>query len=213
MKKVAYIAYLLLFTMSFQNQAISKTIDVAVVAGGCFWCVEADFEQIPGVIEAISGYTGGVTENPTYKDVTKGGTGHYEAVEIIYDAEIISYKQLIDIFWRTIDPTDALGQFCDRGQSYQTAIFVKDASEEKIALSSKLEAQQVLNKKIVTPIIYFSKFYPAENYHQDYYKGENFVITRYGLVKQSKAYKYYRKGCGRDIRLVDLWGSKPLIAK
>ena len=164
MKKVAYIAYLLLFTMSFQNQAISKTIDVAVVAGGCFWCVEADFEQIPGVIEAISGYTGGVTENPTYKDVTKGGTGHYEAVEIIYDAEIIGYKQLIDIFWRTIDPTDALGQFCDRGQSYQTAIFVKDASEEKIALSSKLEAQQVLNKKIVTPIIYFSKFYPKLNF-------------------------------------------------
>lgn len=213
MKKIFCIIYVLLLTVSIPNQTISKTIDLAFVAGGCFWCVEADFEQIPGVIEAISGFTGGTTENPTYKEVTRGGTGHFEAVKIIYDTEIISYKQLIDIFWRTIDPTDKWGQFCDRGQSYQTAIFVKSKLEKKIALESKLKAQQILNKNIVTPIIYFTKFYAADKSHQDYYKGENFTITRYGLVKQSKAYKFYRKGCGRDTRLKDLWGSKALIAK
>jgi peptide-methionine (S)-S-oxide reductase len=185
---------------------------LAYVAGGCFWCVEADFEKIPGVIGVVSGYTGGQTENPTYKEVVKGGTGHFEAVKIIYDKDIINYRQIMDTFWRTVDPTDKQGQFCDRGQSYQTAIFVTNMAEKEIASHSKILAQQILGKEIVTPILNFSKFFDAEDYHQDYYKGENLIFTRFGLVKQSKAYKYYRKGCGRDARLKILWGSAAIIA-
>jgi peptide-methionine (S)-S-oxide reductase len=178
-----------------------------VVAGGCFWCVEADFERVRGVKEAVSGYTGGTTVNPTYKQVSKGGTGHYEAVKISYDSGQIDLPELYDLFFRSIDPTDAGGQFCDRGQSYSTAIFVSNAAEKAAAQQAKSKAEAELGKRIVTPILPAKAFYDAEGYHQDYYKGTKRVLTRFGPIPQKDAYKRYRKGCGRDARIKELWGS------
>lgn len=178
-----------------------------VVAGGCFWCVEADFEKVPGVGDVVSGYTGGTTRNPTYKDVTRGGTGHYEAVKIPYDPSKVSLERLLALFFRSIDPTDDEGQFCDRGDSYRTAIFVSDAAEKAAAERAKAEAQAALGLKIRTPILEAAPFYKAEDYHQNYYKGTNRVITRFGVVQQSDAYKRYRKGCRRDDRVRQLWGA------
>lgn len=178
-----------------------------LVAGGCFWCVEADFEKVKGVREVVSGYTGGKTANPTYKQVTKGGSGHYEAVKIIYDASRVDTRRLYDLFFRSVDPTDAGGQFCDRGQSYRTAIFVKDAAERQAAEAAKAAAEAELGRKIVTPILNAGAFYDAEDYHQDYYKGTKRVLTRFGAIKQSDAYKRYRTACGRDARVKQLWGS------
>lgn len=152
----------------------------AVVAGGCFWCVEADFESVPGVREVISGYTGGTLPEPTYEDVSAGGTGHYEAVQIVYDSDRISYAELMQLFFRSIDPTDADGQFCDRGDSYRTAIFVATPEERATAEAAKREAQAELGQKVVTPIRKASTFWPAEDYHQDYYKGRNIILTRAG---------------------------------
>ncbi|MCR8549554.1 peptide-methionine (S)-S-oxide reductase MsrA [Salipiger sp. P9] len=178
-----------------------------VVAGGCFWCVEADFEKVPGVISAVSGYTGGSVKNPGYKQVSRGGTGHYEAVKITYDSARVSRDQLYAMFFRSVDPTDAGGQFCDRGDSYRTAIFVSDPAEKAAADSAKAEAQAALGQKIVTPILQADTFWKAEDYHQNYYKGDNIVLTRFGPIKQSKAYKRYRDACGRDQRVRQLWGS------
>lgn len=178
-----------------------------IVAGGCFWCVESDFERVRGVKEAISGYTGGTTSNPTYKQVTSGRTGHYEAVRIMYDSGQVDLPRLYDLFFRSIDPTDAGGQFCDRGQSYATAIFVSNAAEKAAAAAAKAKAQAELGQTIVTPILDATPFYEAEDYHQDYYKGSKRVLTRYGAIRQSEAYKRYRKGCGRDARIEQLWGS------
>lgn len=178
------------------------------VAGGCFWCVESDFEQVKGVKEVISGYTGGTVKNPSYKQVTRGGTGHFEAVQIQYDPSVISSAQLLHMFFRSVDPTDADGQFCDRGDSYRTAIFVSDPAEKAIAETAKANAQKALGRKIVTPILSAKPFYPAEGYHQDYYKGDNIVITRFGPIKQSNAYKRYRASCGRDKRVKQLWGDQ-----
>lgn len=178
-----------------------------VVAGGCFWCVEADFERVRGVKEAVSGYTGGTVANPTYKQVTSGGTGHYEAVRITYDSAVIDKDQLFDLFFRSIDPTDAGGQFCDRGQSYATAIFVSDSAERAAATRAKAAAEAELGRKVVTPILEATAFYEAEDYHQDYYKGTKRVLTRFGPIPQNEAYKRYRTGCGRDARIKELWGS------
>ncbi|SHH60818.1 peptide-methionine (S)-S-oxide reductase MsrA [Marivita hallyeonensis] len=178
-----------------------------VVAGGCFWCVEADFERVRGVKEVVSGYTGGTTDNPTYKQVTGGRTGHYEAVKIIYDSGRISQNQLYDMFFRSIDPTDAGGQFCDRGQSYATAIFVSDSAQKAAAEQAKAKAQAELGQRIVTPILSAKAFFEAEDYHQNYYKGTNRVLTRFGPIKQSEAYKRYRTACGRDARIKQLWGN------
>ncbi|WP_416883894.1 peptide-methionine (S)-S-oxide reductase MsrA [Marivita sp.] len=178
-----------------------------VVAGGCFWCVEADFERVRGVKEAVSGYTGGTVANPTYKQVTGGRTGHYEAVKITYDSAVVDRDRLFNLFFRSIDPTDAGGQFCDRGQSYATAIFVSNAAERAAAEKAKADAQAALGREIVTPILDASAFYEAEDYHQDYYKGTNRVLTRFGPIPQNEAYKRYRKGCGRDARIEELWGS------
>ncbi len=188
------------------NARAGETRDI-VVAGGCFWCVEADFERVQGVKEAVSGYTGGTTANPTYKDVTRGGTGHYEAVKITYDSGIVDRARLYDLFFRSIDPTDAGGQFCDRGQSYATAIFVSNAAERAAAENAKAQAEAELGRKIVTPILNAKAFYDAEEYHQDYYKGTKRVLTRFGAISQKDAYKRYREGCGRDARIRDLWGS------
>ena len=178
----------------------------AIVAGGCFWCVESDFEGVDGVKSVVSGYTGGSTANPTYKQVTKGGSGHYEAVVITYEDSIISYDQLMHMFFRSVDPTDAGGQFCDRGESYRTAVFVANDAERKIAETAKKKARRDLGRKIVTPILNASAFYPAEEYHQDYYKKTERVLTRRGPKTKANAYKFYRKACGRDKRVKELWG-------
>lgn len=176
------------------------------VAGGCFWCVEADFEKVKGVSEVISGYTGGTVENPTYKQVTRGGTGHYEAVQIIYDPSVIDARSLLGMFLRSVDPTDAGGQFCDRGESYRSAIFVSDPREKAVAQEVISRAQDALGQKIVTPILPRATFYLAEDYHQDYYKGDKLILTRFGPKRQSEAYKAYRDACGRDARVRELWG-------
>ncbi|MFD0910967.1 peptide-methionine (S)-S-oxide reductase MsrA [Ruegeria arenilitoris] len=181
--------------------------ETLTVAGGCFWCVEADFESVPGVIEAVSGYTGGTTPNPTYSQVTSGGTGHFEAVQITFDPARVSRETLLSLFFRSVDPTDAGGQFCDRGESYRTAIFVSDTGEKALAERSKAEAQRALSQAIVTPVLPLGSFYPAEAYHQDYYKGKKLVFTRFGPKRQLNAYKAYRKACGRDARVRQLWGS------
>lgn len=177
------------------------------VAGGCFWCVEADFEKVGGVIGVVSGYTGGTTENPTYKQVTRGGTGHYEAVQIRFDPDRISRSTLLDMFLRSIDPTDAGGQFCDRGESYRTAIFVANQDERNIAQGAIDRAQSDLGQPIVTPILPATPFFKAEDYHQDYYKGGSLVLTRSGPKSQASAYKFYRDACGRDARVGQLWGA------
>jgi peptide-methionine (S)-S-oxide reductase len=184
----------------------------AIVAGGCFWCVEADFEKVAGVRSVVSGYTGGNVANPTYKQVTKGGTGHYEAVEITFDNAKISYDQIIRLFLRSVDPTDAGGQFCDRGDSYRTAIFVSDAAQKASADAAVAEAKAILGT-VVTPVLKAGPFWTAEDYHQDYYKGDGIVITRAGPKKQSNAYKFYRDGCGRDARVKAVWGTEAAFAK
>jgi peptide-methionine (S)-S-oxide reductase len=173
------------------------TADKAIFAGGCFWCMESDFEKLEGVTEVISGFTGGTLENPTY-----GGnhTGHYEAVEITFDPNIVTYQGLLEHFWVNIDPFDAKGQFCDKGFSYLSAIFVADEKERELAeLSKQSVITQFPNQKVVTPILPSTTFYPIkgnESYHQDYYK------------KNSVRYKLYRWNCGRDQRLTDIWGDK-----
>lgn len=179
----------------------------AYFAGGCFWCVESDFESVPGVGEVISGFSGGDLKNPTYKQVSKGGTGHYEAVEIRYDPEKVSYDELLRLFFRSVDPTDAGGQFCDRGDSYRTAIFVRTQKELDSAMAARAEAEKALGQKIVTAILRFDAFYPAEDYHQNYYKGSDFVLTRRGPKRMKDAYEFYRNACGRDQRIKELWGS------
>ncbi len=189
------------------KKAEARDIQEMVVAGGCFWCVEADFEKVRGVSEVVSGYTGGTVSNPTYRQVVGGGTGHYEAVRIVYDADRVSYRQLLDLFFRSVDPTDAGGQFCDRGDSYRTAIFVSNAAEQSAAEAAKSAAQAELGQRIVTPILQASAFYEAEDYHQDYYKGRSIVLTRGGPKSQAEAYRFYRQGCGRDARVAQLWGS------
>ena len=171
---------------------------VATFAGGCFWCVESDFDHVPGVLRTISGYTGGGLAEPTYKDVSRGGTGHREAVQIVSDAQITSYAQLLDVFWRSVDPTDADGQFCDRGESYRTGIYASDGEQLRLAETSKLDLQasKLLGEPIVTPVQLAGEFYPAETYHQGYY------------AKNPVRYKLYRYSCGRDTRVEDLWGKQ-----
>ncbi|MBQ4807719.1 peptide-methionine (S)-S-oxide reductase MsrA [Phaeobacter sp. HS012] len=195
------------------HQAHAQSVETLTVAGGCFWCVESDFESVPGVLSAVSGYTGGNTKSPTYKQVTAGGTGHYEAVQIRFDPTMVTRKQLLSMFLRSVDPTDADGQFCDRGDSYRTAIFTSSADQTSVAKAAKSEAQSALGQTIVTPILPATAFYPAEAYHQDYYKGRKLVLTRFGPKRQSEAYKRYRKACGRDARVLQLWGDAAPFAK
>ncbi|WP_299421934.1 peptide-methionine (S)-S-oxide reductase MsrA [uncultured Shimia sp.] len=207
LKTVALSVLILLGGLAHGHRAHAMGTDTLVVAGGCFWCVESDFESVPGVRGVVSGYSGGSTKNPSYKDVTKGGSGHYEAVKITFDPDTVTRETLLDMFFRSVDPTDAGGQFCDRGDSYRTAIFVANKVEQGLAESAKAKAQAQLGQTIVTPILREGKFYKAEAYHQDYYKGSKIVLTRFGPKKQSEAYKRYRKACGRDARVKALWGS------
>ncbi|MGC9419615.1 MAG: peptide-methionine (S)-S-oxide reductase MsrA [Rhodovulum sp.] len=194
------------------NQARAADLQTAVVAGGCFWCVEADFEKVKGVREVVSGFTGGTVTNPSYKQVTRGGTGHYEAVEITYDADVISYRQILSLFFRSVDPTDAGGQFCDRGDSYRTAIFVSGPAEKQVAEAAKAEAASRLGRTVVTPILNAKPFYKAEEYHQNYYKKGDLVLTRFGPKSKAEAYKRYREACGRDARVRQLWGDRAPFA-
>jgi methionine-S-sulfoxide reductase len=168
---------------------------VAIFATGCFWCTESDFEKVPGVYEAVSGYTGGSVDNPTYEKVSAGGTGHAEAVEVYYDPEQVTYEQLLDKFWHTTDFLDAGGQFCDRGDQYRSALFPIDEEQKQLAEKSKMALAKSgkFDRPITTEITPASTFYPAEDYHQDYYE------------KNSWRYNYYRWGCGRDQRLEALW--------
>ena len=178
----------------------TASADKAIFAGGCFWCMESDFEKLDGVTDVISGFTGGTVKNPTYRG---NHDGHYEAVEVTYDPAKVSYKELLDYYWVNIDPFDARGQFCDKGFSYLSAIFVANDKEKKLAEESRNKViKQFPNQKVVTPIINTSIFYPIkgeESYHQNYYKNN------------SVRYKYYRWSCGRDQRLKDIWGDKATV--
>jgi peptide-methionine (S)-S-oxide reductase len=179
--------------------SIQLSYATATFAGGCFWCTEADFDKVPGVISTTSGYIGGGTPNPTYEQVSAGRTGHTEAVQVIYDPARVSYDKLVEYFWRTIDPTVKDRQFCDIGSQYRTGIFTHDAEQKRIADASKaaLAKSKPFKEPIVTEITAAGTFYPAEDYHQDYYK------------KNPIRYNYYRGGCGRDARLRELWGGLP----
>ena len=181
----------------------------AVVAGGCFWCVESDFEKVKGVKEVVSGYTGGKLQNPTYDN----HDGHVEAVEITFDSSVISYEDLIAKFLRSVDVTDDGGQFCDRGYAYTTAIFASNKAQKAAAERAVAEAEAVLGRKVVTPVRNAGTFWVAEDYHQDYYKGSNIILTRAGPKKQSNAYKFYRESCGRDARVKAVWGSEAAFVK
>ncbi|QUJ76193.1 peptide-methionine (S)-S-oxide reductase MsrA [Sulfitobacter albidus] len=205
-KTIALATLIVVGLMTQANESRAAGTETITVAGGCFWCVEADFEKVEGVTDAVSGYTGGAAAEPTYKEVTGGGTGHYEAVQITFDPGVISAGKILDLFFRSVDPTDAGGQFCDRGESYRTAIFATDAQMEAAA-KAKADAQTALGQDIVTPILDAQTFYPAEEYHQDYYKGTKLVLTRFGPKRQASAYKAYREACGRDQRVKQLWGS------
>jgi len=171
----------------------------ATFAGGCFWCMEPPFDKLPGVISTTSGYTGGHKQNPTYHEVSAGGTGHAEAVQVVYDPKRVSYEKLLDVFWHNVDPTQKDGQFCDHGSQYRTAIFYHDEEQKQLAEAAKAKLQQhkPFQGEIVTEIVPAGAFYPAEEYHQDY------------ATKNPIRYKFYRTGCGRDQRLRELWGKAP----
>ncbi len=179
---------------SVSGAAAQTKTETAIFAAGCFWCVEEAYEKVPGVISAVSGYTGGKTKNPSYQQVTTGTTGHYEAVKITYDPGKVSYRQLVDWFWRNVDPHDADGQFCDKGPHYRGAIFVEGAAQKKVADESKTAIANQLKQPVVTEILSATAFYDAEDYHQDYYK------------KNSNRYQFYKYGCRRVQRLEQIWG-------
>lgn len=186
---------LVLLNASFTHAAETAT---ATFAGGCFWCMEKPFDDLPGVKSTTSGYIGGHKQNPTYRQVTTGSTGHTEAVEVVYDPQQVSYEKLLEVFWRNIDPTDARGQFCDKGSQYRSGIFYHDEAQEEAARASleRLNSDKPFPQPIVTEITAASTFYAAEDYHQDYY------------LENPLRYKYYRFACGRDARLEALWGAQ-----
>lgn len=198
-----FLKWFMLASMFFAGQGAAQAagssperLEKATFAGGCFWCVEADFDKVPGVTETVSGYTGGQKADPTYEQVSAGGTGHAEAVQITYDSQRVSYEELLKVFWRSIDPTTRNAQFCDHGDQYRTAIFYHNDKQRQLAEQSKqaLEKTKPFKESIVTEITPAGAFYPAEDYHQNFYK------------KNPLRYKFYRFNCGRDQRLEQLWG-------
>jgi peptide-methionine (S)-S-oxide reductase len=198
MQRVGFSAWIML---SLATGALAQTSEppktaIATFAGGCFWCVEADFDKVAGVITTTSGYTGGRTVNPTYEQVSAGGTGHAEAVEIAYDPAKVTFEKLLDVFWHNIDPLARNAQFCDHGNQYRTAIFYHDDSERSAAEASKAAVQKQFKEPIQTEVTAAGPFYKAEEYHQDYH------------LKNPIRYKFYRFNCGRDARLEELWGKK-----
>ena len=176
--------------------APAASLQHATFAGGCFWCMVGPFDKLPGVVKVVSGYTGGTKQHPTYEEVSAGGTGHRESVDIVYDPSKISYERLLDVFWANVDPTDNDGQFCDKGSQYRSAIFVHDAAQRAAAEASKARVIAKLHN-VYTDILPASTFWPAEEYHQDYYK------------KNPVRYHFYRFNCGRDQQLEKIWGKAP----
>lgn len=169
----------------------------ATFAGGCFWCMEPPYDELEGVISTTSGYAGGRVPNPTYEQVSGGGTGHAEVVQVVYDPEVVSYKKLLEVYWRNVDPFDQGGQFCDRGDQYRTAVFYHNGEQRRLALAGKRDLErQFGGREIATEVEPLEAFYPAEEYHQDYYR------------KNPIRYKFYRTGCGRDRRLREVWGDE-----
>jgi peptide-methionine (S)-S-oxide reductase len=196
------IAALLLLTMALPAIAAGTNAS-ATFAGGCFWCMETAYEGIPGVISVTSGFSGGAEKNPTYEQVSAGRTGHMESVQVLYDPKRITYRKLLEIYWHNIDPTQGNGQFCDHGNQYRSAIFFGSGEERRLALESEKVAKAEIREKqkpFVTQILPFKAFWPAEEYHQDYYK------------KNPANYHAYREACGRDRRLRELWGQAPHTA-
>lgn len=194
MRRVVLAAASVGFLFSAPIAAQAADTAVATFAGGCFWCVESDFDAVPGVLETTSGYTGGTVKDPTYKQVGTGRTGHHESVQVTYDPARVSYQQLLTAYWHSVDPTDAGGQFCDRGEPYKTVVFVHGDEQRRLAEASKQAAEKELGRTIATTIEDAGPFYPAEDYHQDYY------------TKNPIRYRYYRWGCGRNQRVEELWG-------
>ncbi len=192
MKKFLSIIFFLISSTSFAN---SPNFEKAYFAGGCFWCMEESFENILGVSKVISGYSGGTTENPTYKEVTYGNTGHFEVIEVIYIPEVVSYEKLLEEFWVNIDPFDAVGQFCDKGYSYRSVAFYQNEKQKNLIENSIKEIEKKFKRKVVTYVRKFDKFYIAEAVHQDYYQ-INFLN-----------YLRYKKGCRREAILNSIWGS------
>lgn len=189
-----FFAFLSFVLISTSAMAESKKIDMVTLAGGCFWCTEAPYDELGGVVSAISGYTNGHVEDPSYEQVNTKKTGHYEAVQVEYDASEHDFEKILDIFWKHIDPFDAGGQFYDRGPQYQTAIFYHTDEQKEIAEKSKLTIEEKHGKKVATEILPFKNFYPAEDYHQNYYK------------TNSSHYEAYKKGSGREQKLQKIWG-------
>jgi peptide-methionine (S)-S-oxide reductase len=196
MSKRWFTACVGLLMLAGASAAMAQEFKTAVFAGGCFWCVEEAFDHVDGVSETTSGYTGGRTPNPTYEQVSHEDTGHYEAVRVRYDPGRVSYAQLLETFWRNIDPFDADGQFCDKGDSYRSVVFVTTPEEEKLAEESKAAVAKRFSRPVATEILPAKEFYSAEGYHQDYYK------------KNPARYKFYKWNCGRAQRLEAVWGPK-----
>lgn len=196
----AVMLFLLAASAGAQAQALAPPpppgLRTATFAGGCFWCMTGPFEELPGVSQVISGYTGGTVANPTYEQVSAGRTGHKEAVRVTYDPARIGFARLLDVYWRNIDPLDAGGQFCDRGEQYGSAIFAADAEQRTQSELAKQAVQHRLGKPVATPVLEAAPFYAAEDYHQDYH------------TKNPLRYKFYRTTCGRDARLKQIWGDE-----
>ena len=198
LKRITIPILLTFIFLQFAFAAASQAakLESAVLAGGCFWCIEADYEKLDGVVDVVSGYAGGHIKNPTYKQVSAGGSGHIEVVKVTYDANKINYSQILDYFWRHVDPTRDDGQFCDRGPQYRPAIFYQDEAQKELAMASvkKTEKIKPFSQPLKVELIKLTTFYPAEDYHQDYYK------------KNPIRYNFYRYNCGRDARVEQLWG-------
>lgn len=194
-KFFAFIVSILISTTAMAEETQNK-LQTATLAGGCFWCTEAPYDELDGVGSAVSGYTNGHTENPTYEQVNTKTTGHYEAVKVTYDPKVNSYEMILDVFWKHIDPFDAGGQFADRGPQYETAIFYYSDEQKKIAEASKAKIEAEHGKEVATKILPFKNFYPAEDYHQNFYK------------TNSDHYNAYKKGSGREEKLQDIWGTE-----
>jgi len=192
-----FIFLFLILTLVLPDLASAAKQEKATFAGGCFWCMEPPYDKLDGVVSVTSGYTGGKKLNPNYKEVSAGGTGHAEVVQVVYDPSKVSYQKLLDVFWHNIDPTVVNRQFCDSGDQYRSGIFYHNDEQKSLALKSKVALEKIKSFKepVVTEISKAGEFYPAEDYHQKYYK------------KNPIRYKYYRNGCGRDQRLKELWGN------
>ena len=178
------------------NAGVADTLEVATFAGGCFWCMEEAFDEVPGVVSTTSGYTGGRIDEPTYEQVSAGGTGHFEAVVVVFDPKVVTYADLLQAFWHNVDPTDDGGQFCDRGSQYRSAVFVRNERQRELAEASKREIEPGGSLGVATKILPATTFWPAEDYHQDYYQ------------KNPVRYRFYKFNCGRKARLEEVWGKE-----